>query len=284
MQWCSLIRPSTVRGCPVRRSNLKNSVGLLLFCLVLNVSAQERERDLRNFLGLGAPPDEAAAKLGEPLYKQNCAACHGENARGAQGPNLVRSPLVLHDEKGKEILPIVQNGRPAEGMPAFPKLSREEVYNIAEYIHLEIEKAANRGLYNNIYAQRRKQTSGNATKGKAFFAGHCVSCHSAEGDLNKIGAKYPEAATMQARFIWPASHASPTVRVTTKSGAKVEGTVLQLDDFEVKVRDAQGASHEWSRDDVAVEVEDKLDGHRALLPKYTDDDLHNVTAYLLELK
>src|SRR5581483_3538484 len=45
----------------------------------------------REFLGLGPAPDAAAAKKGEPLYKQNCATCHGENARGSQGPNLVRS-------------------------------------------------------------------------------------------------------------------------------------------------------------------------------------------------
>ena len=51
----------------------------------------------REFLGLGAAPDAAAAKKGEPLYKQNCASCHGENARGAQAPNLVRSVPVLHD-------------------------------------------------------------------------------------------------------------------------------------------------------------------------------------------
>jgi cytochrome c oxidase cbb3-type subunit III len=33
-----------------------------------------------------------------------------------------------------------------------------------------------------------------------------------------------------------------------------------------------------------VDIPDKLDGHRALLPKYSDDDLHNLTRYLLTLK
>src|SRR4051794_41304587 len=76
----------------------------------------------REFLGLGAAPDEAAAKKGEPLYKQNCAACHGDRARGAQAPNLVRSAVVLHDEKDEEIGPVITKGRPP-GMPAFPQLS-----------------------------------------------------------------------------------------------------------------------------------------------------------------
>ena len=54
----------------------------------------------REFLGLGPPPDAAAAARGERLYAPNCAFCHGEKARGAEGPNLVRSVVVLHDEKG----------------------------------------------------------------------------------------------------------------------------------------------------------------------------------------
>ena len=33
-----------------------------------------------------------------------------------------------------------------------------------------------------------------------------------------------------------------------------------------------------------VEIEDKLAGHRALLPKYSDADIHNLTAYLVTLK
>ena len=78
----------------------------------------------REFLGLGPAPDQAAAKKGEPLYKQNCSTCHGETARGAQGPNLVRSVLVLHDEKGEEIGPVIKNGRPQAGMPAFPASPR----------------------------------------------------------------------------------------------------------------------------------------------------------------
>src|SRR5947199_5806363 len=79
----------------------------------------------RDFLGLGPAPDEAAAKKGEPLYQQNCAGCHGANARGAQAPNLVRSVVVLHDDKGEEIGPVIKNGRPQAGMPAFPSLSAD---------------------------------------------------------------------------------------------------------------------------------------------------------------
>jgi cytochrome c oxidase cbb3-type subunit III len=74
------------------------------------------------------------------------------------------------------------------------------------------------------------------------------------------------------------------VTVTTASGEKVAGSVRVLNDFDVSVTDTAGNYRYWKRPAVKVEVEDKLGGHRALLPKYSDDDIHNVTAYLVTLK
>src|SRR5215471_4615733 len=123
----------------------------------------------REFLGLGAAPDEAAAKKGEPLYKQNCATCHGQNARGAQGPNLVRSVVVLHDEKGADLGPLIKSGRPQAGMPGFPALSQEDLYNISQYLHLQVELAANRGTYGATYGALRNSVSGDAKRGEELF-------------------------------------------------------------------------------------------------------------------
>jgi cytochrome c oxidase cbb3-type subunit 3 len=240
----------------------------------------------REFLGLGPAPDEAAAKKGEPIYKQNCAACHGENARGAQGPNLVRSVVVLHDVKGEEIGPVIKNGRPQAGMPGFPNLSADDINNVVQYLHLQVELAANRGLYGSIYGSVRNQTSGDAKKGEEFFngAGGCKNCHSVTGDLAKIGAKYAQASTMQSRFLWPTTPGPQKATVTLASGQKISGTVRTLNDFDVSLTDSAGNYHYWKRPDVQVTVEDKLAGHRALLPKYTDADIHNLTAYLVTLK
>lgn len=238
----------------------------------------------REFLGLGPAPDEAAAKKGEPLYKQNCGTCHGETARGSQGPSLVRSVVVLHDEKAEEIGPVIKNGRPQAGMPGFPALSQEEVYNIAQYLHLQVELAANRGTYGATYAGLRAQTSGDAKKGKEFFNASCTQCHSASGDLAKIGAKYPQAATLQSRFLWPSTPGPAKATVTLPSGQTVAGTIKTLTDFEVSMYDAAGEYHYWPRDQVKVQQEDKLAGHRALLPKYSDADIHNLAAYLVTLK
>jgi len=240
----------------------------------------------REFLGLGPAPDEAAAKKGEPLYKQNCSTCHGETARGAQGPNLVRSVLVLHDEKGEEIGPVIKNGRPQGGMPGFPGLSQDDLYNISQYLHLQVELAANRGTYGATYGALRNEVSGDAAKGEQFFngAGGCTHCHSVTGDLAKIGAKFSQASALQSRFLWPATPGPAKVKVTLASGESITGTARTMNDFDVSITDAGGRYHQWPRDQVKVEIEDRLSGHRALLPKYTDADIHNLTAYLVTLK
>src|SRR4051794_33533363 len=240
----------------------------------------------RDFLGLGPAPDAAAAAKGDPLYKQNCGACHGPTARGAQGPNLVRSVTVLHDEKGEEIGPVIKNGRPQAGMPGFPNLSAEEINSIAQYLHLQVELAANRGTYGTTYGGLRGQTSGDAKKGEAFFngAGGCKNCHSVTGDLAKIGSRIPQPTALQSRFLWPTTPGPQKATVTSASGQTVAGTVRTLNDFDVSLMDAAGNYHSWKRSEVKVDVEDKLAGHRALLPKYSDADIHNLAAYLVTLK
>src|ERR1700730_7527553 len=85
----------------------------------------------RDFLGLGPVPDAAAAARGEKLYAPNCAFCHGEKARGASGPNLVRADLVLQDEKGELIGAVVSKGRADKGMPAFSTLTEAQLADIA---------------------------------------------------------------------------------------------------------------------------------------------------------
>src|SRR5215472_18728398 len=240
----------------------------------------------RAFLGLGPAPDAVAAKKGEPLYQQNCATCHGENARGAQGPNLVRSVTVLHDEKGEELAPLIKSGRPQAGMPGFPALSQDDLYNVSQYLHLQVELAANRGTYGATYGALRHAMSGDPQKGEEFFnsAGGCAKCHSVTGDLAKVGAKFPLASALQSRFLWPARQGPVNAKITLASGQSIAGTIRVMTDFDISITDTRCGYHQWPRDQVKVEIEDRLEGHRALLGKYTDADIHNLTAYLVTLQ
>jgi cytochrome c oxidase cbb3-type subunit III len=249
-----------------------------------------RGERLREFLGLGAAPDPVAAERGEKLYGTNCAFCHGAKATGGEGPDLVRSALVLHDEHGNLVGEVVSKGRPDKGMPAFTTFTPDQLRDIAEFLHMRIELAANRGLY-----KVQNVVTGNPQAGAAYFngAGQCSSCHSPTGDLAHVGSRY-QPADLQAQFLYPGSSArydagapkaaAPKVTVTLPSGESVTGTLKRLDDFEVSVYDASGQYRSWSRDQVKVSVEDRLVAHRRLLDQYSDADMHNLLAYLVTLK
>ena len=240
----------------------------------------------REFLGLGPAPDAAASARGEKLYAPSCGFCHGDKARGASGPNLVRSEVVLHDEKGELIGPVVSQGRAEKGMPAFASFTKEQLYDIAQFLHMQVELVANRGSY-----KRLNVVTGDAKAGEAYFngAGGCKNCHSPTGDLAKIGSRM-QPDQLQTRFVWPGGGGrggagSPVkATVTLPSGESITGTVKRQDDFDISMYDAQGNYHSWPRNSVKVQVEDKLAAHRELLAKYTDQDMHNLTAYLVTLK
>jgi mono/diheme cytochrome c family protein len=241
----------------------------------------------RQFLGLGPAPDMEAAARGQKLFVANCAFCHGQNATGAEGPNLVRSTLVLHDEKGELIGPFLLKGRPDKGMPAFPSLTSAQTYDIAEFLHSRVEAATNRFGY-----KIQNVVTGNAEAGKAFFDAHCTNCHSATGDLAHIGSKV-EPADLQALFLYPSETVNAKgektalpvqVTVTLPSGQSESGVLKRIDDFNVSFIGPDGQFHSYPRSEVKVDVKDPLAGHRELLSQYTDADMHNVLAYLVTLK
>ena len=282
-------------GLPGSRASLVYAAALVAFAAQMagqspkNNPQNSRVERGRQFLGLAPPPDPAAAARGEKLFVQNCGFCHGNNARGAEGPDLLRSALVLHDAKGEVLGPFLHNGRPDKGMPAFAALTDPQTYDIAEFLHAQVDAAANRSGY-----KVQNVVTGSAPAGEEYFngAGHCNQCHSPTGDLAHIASKF-EPADLQAQFLYPSASGSdqderhslaPKVKVTLPSGETVSGVLKRVDDFNISIYDSSGAYHEWSRGSVKVEIDDPLQAHRELLSKYTDSDMHNVLAYLETLK
>src|SRR5947209_5220067 len=132
---------------------------------------------------LPAPPEQVAQ--GQQLFQSNCSFCHGSDARGGEtGPNLVRAQLVLADQHGELITPVVQNGIPGRGMPKLT-LSATEIADIAAWLHSQ--PLSDRGAPSTLDI-----LVGNAKQGEAYFngAGHCTQCHSVKGDLAAIGGRY----------------------------------------------------------------------------------------------
>jgi cytochrome c oxidase cbb3-type subunit III len=256
------------------------------------------------FPGKQRPPgDPAVIARGQALFGINCKACHGADLRGGDlgGPNLLRSGLVLGDQTGEAIIPVVQKGRPASQggppMPAFA-LPRADAQAIAEYIHSIVGRKVNQGGPPPPPEKPLDILVGDPGRGAQYFAAHCRSCHSASGDLRGIATRISNPATLQDSWVAgrhsgtpaPGAPATPPtqVLVTLNSGGTVQGTLKHLDDFTVSLTTAQGQYRSFIRQGPhgvrAVQVHDPLQQHRHLLSQYTDGDMHDVTAYLATLK
>src|SRR5258707_13152844 len=117
----------------------------------------------------------------------SCQGCHGADLRGGDlgGPNLLRSKVVLRDQEGELILPIVQGSRQATGMPAI-SMPADDVKATATYIHSVVATARNQGAPPDVGIASTTVLVGDAAAGQQYFAAKCSSCHSITGDLQGI--------------------------------------------------------------------------------------------------
>jgi cytochrome c oxidase cbb3-type subunit 3 len=248
-----------------------------------SMTAQQRAAATRAFLGLGAEPDKAAAARGTPLFSQSCSFCHGPQGRGAAAPSLITSDVVLGDDHGEHLIPFLRKGRPEKGMPSFATMTDDQLKDIAEFIHLQVETVANRGAYHvlNILV-------GNAEKGQAYVEANCMSCHTTE-TIAHIASKFRSPDQLQRSWIWPLRPADNSLAVTgtvkMPDGGVLSGRVREVSDFRIILIDTAGQTHAIDRGPgITVEMKDPLAAHQAMIMTLKNDDMHNVTAYLETLK
>lgn len=115
--------------------------------------------------------NDQAMRIGQRLFANNCAQCHGSAATGSYGfPNLTDDDW-LYGGDAAAISQTILNGRIA-AMPAWgPMLGEEGVHNVSQYV---------------------LSLSGNETdvkavqKGQQLYATNCLACHGAEGKGNHL--------------------------------------------------------------------------------------------------
>ena len=246
----------------------------LIACGLFAQAQSQAPAPRRNTFLISRPvPDPAAVERGKTVFVPACGFCHGSNATGGEGPDLVRSAVALRDENGEEIGPVVHAGRP--GMPAFPQMTDGQIKDISAFLRFRQQAAIDRGNY-----AVKEVNTGNASKGQSYFNAHCATCHA--NNLKGIATKY-EAIDLITRILYPRGDKS-TVTVTT-AGKATTGTLEYLDDFEVGLRDNAGEYHAFTRGPaVKVDVKDPLEAHEKQMKTFQDADLHNVLAYLETLK
>ena len=229
------------------------------------------------------PPEQVRA--GQPIFSAQCGFCHGRDAMGGEtGPDLTRAASVAADVRGDTLGPLVRNGRVDKGMPAF-SLGDADLAAVVAFIHDQKSKAASltggrRGV------ELADLQTGNAEAGKQYFAGACSKCHSPTGDFAGLAKRLEGLALLQ-RMLYPTgavAAARAKVTITPSSGAAITGALAYRDEFTIALTDSTGAYRAFPTDRVKFTVDNPLEAHVEQLGKYTDDDMHNVLAYLHTLR
>lgn len=118
--------------------------------------------------------DATAMGIGQRLFINNCAQCHGSDARGSKGfPNLTDNDW-LYGGSHEKIVETITKGRQGNMPPMAAAVGNaEDVRNVAHYV-LSLSGSA----HNPVYAQL----------GQPKFAA-CAACHGPDGKGNQaIGA------------------------------------------------------------------------------------------------
>ena len=233
------------------------------------------------------PGDPAAIERGGTLYGVSCRFCHGADLRGGDGgPNLLRSTVVLDDDQGERIGPLLASGRGA--MPPF-MFTPEQTRDLAAYLHSFA--VTSRTLPSTVSI-----LVGDAKRGQRYVAEVCGACHTTERLTVFANTRtLADPKLLQQMWLMPgfAGRGIPPIPapiaravVTVPPAQRTEGELLRMDDFTISLKLADGSVRTFTTagTKTTVEILDPLAPHKALLNKYTDADIHDVTAYLVSLR
>lgn len=119
--------------------------------------------------------DAQALQMGKRVFEDNCAACHGRDARGNPllgAPNLTDADW-LYGGNGKDITTSIAHGRGGV-MPAWNSLGEETVKNLTQYV---------------LSLSGQPHDAAMAAAAAPVFNTTCVACHGADGKGNQgVGA------------------------------------------------------------------------------------------------
>jgi cytochrome c oxidase cbb3-type subunit III len=241
--------------------------------------------------------DPAEVDKARAIWSAECVTCHGANARGGDGgPNLVRSPLVLHDRYGSGLGPFLKEGHPMQSGKPSAALTDAQIVQLSHFLRQRLTDT----LRGSPMFDVKNVLTGDPKAGEAYFNGEgkCATCHSATGDMGGIGTRLTPV-NIQQRVIFPfaggrgrggAAAAPParsamTVTVTPPGGQAMTGVRLEQDDFYVTLRDSSGVQRTIKRTPgTTVVVNNPLQFHVDLLERISDKQMHDVVAYLETLK
>jgi PQQ-dependent dehydrogenase (methanol/ethanol family) len=219
---------------------------------------------------------------GMTLYRVRCADCHGLDATGYRGPDLIASMAGgMVDER---LFDTIRKGVPGTEMPAASPVdvADDDILQLIAYLK-SIGSVA-----------PPERPVGNAANGERLFTQQCASCHRVAGrggrlgpDLTRIGGQRSQAAiTREIRT--PSEWIVPTfetVTVVTKDAQRIRGAKKAEDVFTIQVMDTRERIQGYRKSDLQEVIYEKT----SLMPAYPaerlgDNDLTDLVGYLGSLR
>jgi cytochrome c oxidase cbb3-type subunit 3 len=232
-----------------------------------------------------AMKDPTAVAAGAKLYATSCAGCHGPDATGGRGPNLIHK-LGSDPLKDDDLFNVIRNGVPGADMPA-TSLSDDDTWRLAAFIRALTGPAI------------ENEVPGDAAAGEQVFWGSkagCGNCHAVLGrgsrmgpDLSDVGGTMPLAQIRESLMPPPKNDPSRDhmlsgkegVTVTLKSGQVIHGIARNRSNYSLQVVDESGKL--WLLR--MSEVKDLKIMEHSMMPtdyanRLSSDEMRDLVAYL----
>jgi PQQ-dependent dehydrogenase (methanol/ethanol family) len=228
-------------------------------------------------LGSDAPPSAALVEQGRHQFKTHCAGCHGGDGLGGERAPAIARPDSPRLKSAETIRNLVKQGIPDAGMPGF-QLTPEETNQLVAFIQSRVTPIGKLHL------------EGDVASGKQFFfgAGHCSSCHMAQGvggrkgpDLAEVGLNKTLADVETALAKPDAGPPYQVAEVKLKTGETVKGFLKNRSNFDLQLQGFDGDLHLLKTRDVETISEDP----KPLMPPLsaTAFEKRDLLAYLATL-
>lgn len=223
--------------------------------------------------------NQESIRGGMVLYRFRCADCHGLDASGYRGPDLIAA--IGRGVTDERLFQTIRKGVPGTEMSP-SKAPDDDLLMIIAYLRNLGTVAPEEG------------PTGDVENGQRLFASQCAICHRVDGhggrlgpDLTRIGATRSRAAL--AREIRTPSEWVPpsyeTVTVVTSDGRRIRGAMKNEDVFSIQVMDIQERLQGYMKPNLREVIYEK----GSLMPPYgpdrlNDSQLTDLIGYLTTLR
>jgi cytochrome c oxidase cbb3-type subunit 3 len=183
-----------------------------------------------------APSGSKPDLRGKSIFEGKCATCHGLDGLGGEhAPDIVRrsDAKTLSDQ---ELLNLIHDGIPEEGMPGFPSLGKEDAQTVVVYMRFLQGKSGG------------DSAPGDPVRGRDLFFGKaaCVACHQiasgerfVAGDLAGFARDHPGNEIRDA-ILRPNGEQRETATADGRDGRKFSGVIRNEDNASLQLQDEDG--------------------------------------------